>query len=271
MPNNMTIRIRPLRPLKPSTGTFRRAARQLVQLTSTKPASRPAERERADLEHQLLRILAGGGPRALESVVRTARLLGLDMQPNLETTARGYRAWQQAAPSQNGALEVRGFASRAMRYIRISWRPRPAPLTLTPTQERRHRQQQAFYARYMAAGRRAYASPPLRISAVDRCILLVGELEADVNNGGFSQYLDNKGRRRAGEALKALRRIDASATARLLEAALSPALSEIERSRLDDRFYGSKEDLARLASQTFHLEPNASGSSRIRTSRNKRG
>ncbi len=34
--------------------------------------------------------------------------------------------------------------------------------------------------------------------------LLVGELEADVNNGGFSQYLDNEGRRRARAALAAL-------------------------------------------------------------------
>jgi len=245
----MTIRIRPLRPLEPSTRTLSRAARQLVQLTSKKPASPSTERARADLEHLLMRILAGGGPRALERVIRAARLQGLHMQQS--EARRGYRAWEQEVPSRNGVLGVRGHASRAMRYIIVSWKSRPAPLT--PRQERRHQEQQAFYARYMAAGRRAYASPPQRISAVDRCILLIGELEADVNNGGFAQYLDNKGRRRAGEATQALRRIGASATARLLEAALRPALSEAARSRLDDRFYDGREDLACLASRAFKL------------------
>jgi hypothetical protein len=126
-------------------------------------------------------------------------------------------------------------------------------VTLTPAQQRRHQVQEAFYARYMAAGQRAYASPPKRISAEDRCILLVGELEADVNNGGFDQYLDNKGRRRAAEALRALRHIGASATARLLEAAMKPGLSDAARSRLDDRFYKGKNDLAVLAARAFHL------------------
>lgn len=255
----MKIRIRRLRPLKPSPRAFGRAARQLVQLASKRPQSPSAERARVDLEHLLLRILAGGGPRALERVIQAARLQGLPMERDLEMHQRqgtrpGYRAWVQDVDSQNGALGVRAHSSRAMRYISISWKPRPAPpAPLTPAQERRHREQQAFYARYMAAGRRAYASPPQRISAVDRCILLVGELEADVNNGGFAQYLDNKGRRRAGDAMLALRRIKASATARLLETALRPALSEAERSRLDDRFYSAKEDLAYLASRALHL------------------
>ena len=79
------------------------------------------------------------------------------------------------------------------------------------------------------------------------------ELEADVNNGGFAQYLDNKGLRRAGEALQALRRVGATATSRLLVAALKPSLSEVARNRLDDRFYKSREDLAYLASRTFNL------------------
>jgi hypothetical protein len=77
------------------------------------------------------------------------------------------------------------------------------------------------------------------------------ELEADVNNGGFAQYLDNKGRRRAGEALRALRRVGARATARLLEDALRPELPQAARRRLDDRFYEGREDLARLAFRRF--------------------
>lgn len=217
------------------------------------PALAAAARARADLEHLLLRIITRGGPRALERMVEAARQRGLALQPDLETQHPGLRAWQLEVPSRNALLGVRGFSSRAFRYVSISWNKRPASPKLTPAQERRRRQQQAFYARYMAAGRRAYASPPRRISAVERCILLVGELEADVNNGGFAQYLDNKGRRRAGEAMQALHRIGARATARLLEAALRPDLPEAARNRLDERFYSGKEDLAYLAARAFRL------------------
>jgi hypothetical protein len=49
---------------------------------------------------------------------------------------------------------------------------------------------------------------------------LIDEREADVNNGRFAQYLDNKGRRRAGAALAA-----GASSARL--------------SALDDLFYAA--------------------------------
>lgn len=239
-----------------SAGTPRpsidRAARQLVQLVSIKPTSRSALRARAALERLLMRVLTAGGPRALERVVAAARLEGLDLQP-VGDRYPGIRAWEGKVPSQNAILVVRGYSTRAMRYISVQWITRRAPATLTPAQQRRHEAQQAFYARYMAAGKRVYASPPRRISAADRCILLVGELEADVNNGGFDQYLDNKGRRRAGEALRALRRIGATATARLLEGALNPALSSAARSRLDTRFNKGKDDLAALGARAFKL------------------
>jgi hypothetical protein len=241
-----------------NTSAVERAARDLVRLASTKPRSPSAGRLRIDLEHQLLRILTGGGPRALERVIKAARRQGLSLQPErrmpeLKDLPRGSRAWEQEVPSRNGVLTVRGHASRTFRYISVHWTARRAALTLTPAQQRRHQEQEAFYARYTAAGQRAYASPPKRISALERSILLIGELEADVNNGGFDQYLDNKGRRRAGEAMEALRRVGAKATARLLEAALKPGVSDAARSRLDDRFYEGKEDLALLASRAFHL------------------
>ena len=251
MPDADVAKRRRLASLKPSARTFRRAARDIVTLVSLAPSSRAAEKARPGLEHLLLRIFMGGGPRTLEEVVRAARRHGLDLQP---TASRGgYRAWEADLPERDGILGVSGFASRGMRSILVSWRRRPAARTLTAAEQRVHDEQEAFYARYMAAGQRAYASPPRRISAVDRSILLIGELEADVNNGGFAQYLDNKGRRRAGEALKALRRVGAKATARLLQAALDPALSEAEGSRLDARFHQGREDLARLAFRTFEL------------------
>jgi len=69
-------------------------------------------------------------------------------------------------------------------------------------------------------------------------------LEADVNNGGFDQYLLNKGRRRARQALAALQSIGARRTAALLEAALEPKATPEELDALDRRFYREPEDLA---------------------------
>jgi hypothetical protein len=99
----------------------------------------------------------------------------------------------------------------------------------------------------MEVGQKAYRDPSYRLSALDRRLLLVGELEADVNNGGFSQYLNNKGRRRARSALAALTAIGARKTAAMLEEAMAPGVSEARLSALDDRFYKVTEDLAVLA------------------------
>lgn len=107
--------------------------------------------------------------------------------------------------------------------------------------------QEAFYARYNQVAARAYAGDRApRLMSADRLILLVAELEADVNNGGFGQYLANKGRRRARSALRALERIGAKRTHRMLEQALSANVSTRRLDQLDGLFYKSSEDLAVL-------------------------
>jgi hypothetical protein len=99
---------------------------------------------------------------------------------------------------------------------------------------RKHCLQQQFYDRYTEVGQRVYrAQHPVRVAPDDRLILLVAELEADVNNGGFDQYLLNKGRRRARAALGALRTIGARKTAGWLEIALRPGVSRAELDALD--------------------------------------
>jgi hypothetical protein len=84
------------------------------------------------------------------------------------------------------------------------------------------------------------------LSPEDRVIQLVGELEADVNNGGFGQYLHNKGEVRAREALACLSAIGARRTARWLASALEHRGGADALTRLDQQFYGKAEDLASL-------------------------
>ena len=135
--------------------------------------------------------------------------------------------------------------------IYYSYGLRPDP---SPRQKARHAIQERFYQRWLDVGQRAYASRArVRLSPPDRLVLLVGELEADVNNGGFDQYLGNQGRRRARLALAALERIGARRTAALLRAALDPAATSRKRDALDRRFYAVPEDLAVLVMR--HLAP----------------
>lgn len=96
-----------------------------------------------------------------------------------------------------------------------------------------------------------------RVLPADRLVLLVGKLEADVNNGAFAQYLDNKGRPRARAALSALRRVGAHRTARMLERAMGPRVTEGQRDAFDRRFYAVPEDLAVLTARHVGLQPDS--------------
>jgi hypothetical protein len=81
----------------------------------------------------------------------------------------------------------------------------------------------------------------------DRLVQLVGEFEADVNNGGFGQYLSNKGAARAREALACLSAIGAKRTTRWLTSALEGRRGQDGLARLDQQFCEKAEDLASLA------------------------
>jgi hypothetical protein len=106
----------------------------------------------------------------------------------------------------------------------------------------------AFYARYFSVGDKAYATVnrKTRIAGADRLVLLIGELEVNVQNRGFAQYLATKGRRRARAALQALTTVGANRAASMLSAALGPAASPARLSLLDSRFSYSREDLPAL-------------------------
>ena len=115
----------------------------------------------------------------------------------------------------------------------------------TPSQKRAAQRQQAFYARYEELIP-TDDSTAATLSEEDRLIFIVGEFEADVNNGGFGQYLDNKGAERAEEALRCLNEIGARRTARWLSSALEAAADSATLERLDNQFFNKPQDLPSL-------------------------
>ena len=97
------------------------------------------------------------------------------------------------------------------------------------------KRQDEFYARYESVGLRS--DGPL--TRDDRLVLLVGDFEAQVNNGGFDQFLDNKGIATARETLRELKTIGAARTAGWLSTALKTPEDRATLDRLDTLCYAS--------------------------------
>jgi hypothetical protein len=206
------------------------------RLAALVPGRRDA-RAAALCQRRLLACLRSGGARPARRLIRSLKLHYPHSQAQVAP-----RLWLWRLPLVNPrrALDVTMHA----RGIYFSYGLLTEP---SLREKRRHALQERFYARWLAVGARAYAARGRpRLSPGDRLVLLVGELEADVHNGGFEQYLLNKGRRRARSALAALRRVRARRTAALLAAALDPRATPRELDALDRRFHRLPEDLAVL-------------------------
>jgi len=227
---------------------LKRILASLVLLQPGAPATLPL---RQSAERGLLELLQGEGLRGAERLV--ARLNAGGHRFQLVQRGAGTRTWTEALEDGRRTIDIYvasrpSFNRTSLRYLKVREPPK-----LTPAQEKHHAAQERFFARYMAIGQKAYRDPPARISPMDRCLLLVGEFEADVNNGGFSQYLDNKGTRRARAAVAALKAIGARKTAAMLSDAMKPGVTEAQLAALDDRFYKAPEDLSFLAARHARL------------------
>lgn len=224
--------------------------RILARLLPLRPEARETLPLRTKGERVILNLLLAEGLPGAEKLVAGLNASGHRFQPVVR--ARGTRTWREELDDGRAfniyVASLPGYRASSLRYEAVR-----KPPQLTPAQRKRDALQKRFYDRYMAVGQKAYNQPRARISAMDRRLLLVGELEADVNNGGFSQYLDNKGTRRARSALLALKAIGARKTAAMLETALKPGVTEAKLSQLDDRFYKVPEDLAILAARHAKL------------------
>ena len=185
-----------------------------------------------------MRLLHGGGIPAAERAIHSARIGWL----STSVQQPGAHVWSGRSEEARADLRIGLTDHELVKSTSVSWRAAPPPAT--PPQTRSHRLQAQFYERYMAAAKLAYADPPGRLSRTDKLLLTIGDFEADVNNGGFSQFLFNKGRRRALATVRALRKIGAPKTAAMLTSALAHPKDETRLGKLDDRFYKVPEDLA---------------------------
>jgi hypothetical protein len=203
-------------------------------LVSVTPGSAAAEEPQCAIESLLMDALKGGGRPAGEGLVDSLAGHGyvlerLDALPCM---------WRVAIPPPR-VLEIwftggNDPAVAALSYrIGKPWGSKKQRIAATL--------QAAFYERY-----EKLVLPGDAKSPDEQLIQLVGQLEADINNGGFDQYLRNKGEERSREALASLSVIGARRTARWLASALEAGAGADALERLDKQFYAKPEDLASL-------------------------
>jgi hypothetical protein len=204
---------------------------------SSPPDDAAPSRARADLEHFFMRMLHGGGIRSIERAMAATKI----HVPLTLVREKGARAWSGRDEAAQAQLLISITFNRFFKSTLVSWSPVPKP---PPPQTRKDRLQAEFYERYNAAVKIAYADPPGKLSKTETLILRIAEFEADVNNGGFSQFMSNKGRRRALETVRLLETIRAPKTAAMLSSALAHPDDDALLGKLDARFYKVPEDLA---------------------------
>ena len=206
---------------------------RLVELT---PDSTEAEAARHAIESELMVALGAGGREAGESLVNSLSEHGYDLvrvRPCF---------WQVVLPPPR-VLEL-WFNPPKDPIIAASSYREGTPWG-TPSQKRAAARQEAFYARYEKLIPIDDAAAAALLPE-DRLVFIIGEFEADVNNGGFGQYLENKSNERAHEALRYLEQIRAGRTARWLSSALEAAADSAALDRLDNLFFNKPQDLPSL-------------------------
>jgi len=204
-------------------------------LIAVAPGTPAAEQSRHAIESLLMNALNSGGREAgeklLESLVAHGYALErLDALPCI---------WRVPISSPR-VLEIWFTGGDKPVVAAVSYRVgKPWG---SKAQKKAVKLQAEFYRRHELLALSDGALPP-----DDRLIQLVGEFEADVNNGGFGQYLSNKGAARAREALECLSAIGAKRTTRWLTLALEGRRGKDGLARLDQQFSEKAEDLASLA------------------------
>jgi hypothetical protein len=231
-------------------------------LAEAVPGSRDLGRRLADLELWLLEALKRDGAPGLAAAVEVLNELGHELAPLRDEDPP---RWSGPLPDGERRLVISGAASSAAEWVSATLEPiqEDAPPEPDPRQA-------AFYARWETLLGLDDAAVD-ELEPADRMVHHLAVLEAEVNNGGFLQYLDNtEGRwlqetlamletlraHRAHELLAEVQRQLAGASADRPDA-WNAALMRLEESGalepLDDHFYALDEDIAALAAVQLDL------------------
>ena len=222
---------------------------ELLRRILSRPPHDPVtwDHDRAAFERGLREAATAGLMPEVERRLEELRAAGFTIE--LVEDKGHWREWKVGLDDKRYVASMTALAYPDMQSAHLIYKAAPKKLRRT----RKDRLQEAFYARYNALWERLGDDPDAAMDDDDRRVLLVGDFEGDVNNGGFSQYLSNKGRERAALALAALQAIGAKRTARMLQDALEHENDAARLEALTDEFYESYDDVAALTARQLKM------------------
>ncbi len=224
------------------------------------PGTPAGRRLKADLELALLEAMNENGKQGVDEVI--GQLNGNGHQLKLVSSDSELSEYSEKLSGGERLFVVRACLSSEFSFVHVLFEE-AQPAQLAPEDEVLEEMRQGFYKRFVDIVTNVDADRFTELEPEARDIYLVGLLEGDVNNGGFSQYFWNTEGQHAAATVDVLKRIGAKATVSLLRRAMklygappSDDLDEwydrLERvdsehedvlAELDEHFYEGVDDL----------------------------
>ena len=227
------------------------------------PGSSTGRRLKADLELALLDAMNENGKKGIDDAIRLLNENGHDLR--LVASDGELSEYSESLSDGERLLVVRACLSSEFSFVHVVFE-KAKPVELGPEEEALEDLRQSFYKSFVDIVTNVDTERFAELEPDARDIYLVGLLEGEVNNGGFSQYFWNTEGQHAAVTVDVLKRIGAKETASLLRRAMklygappSDDLDEwydrLERvdsehedalAELDEHFYEGVDDLAVL-------------------------
>ena len=243
-------------------------------IQSLDPGTAAGRRLKADLELALLEAMNENGKKGVDEAIGLLNNNGHDLK--LVASDGELSEYSEKLPDGQRLFVVRACLSSEFSFVHVLFEM-AEPADLGPQEEALERLRQSFYKRFVDIVTNVDTDRSTELEPGARAIYLVGLLEGDVNNGGFSQYFWNTEGQHAATTVEVLKRIGAKETASLLRRAMklygappSDDLDEwydrLERvdseheealAELDEHFYEGVDDLPVLVMKHLNARDGA--------------
>ncbi|HSS63530.1 MAG TPA: DUF4375 domain-containing protein [Gammaproteobacteria bacterium] len=229
-------------------------------IESLDPGSSAGKRLKADLELALLEAMNKNGKKGVDEAIGLLNHNGHDLR--LVASDGELSEYSEKLPDGDRVFVVRACLSSEFSFVHVLFET-AEPDDLGPGEEVLEELRRSFYKRFVEIVTNVDADRFAELEPGARDIYVVGLLEGEVNNGGFSQYFWNTEGQHAAVTVDVLKRVGAKETASLLRRAMklygappSDDLDEwydrLERvdsehedalAELDEHFYEGVDDL----------------------------
>ena len=239
-------------------------------IESLDPGSSAGKRLKAELELALLEAMNKSGKQGIDEAIGMLNDNGHELR--LVACDGDLSEYTEALPDGERVFVVRACLSSEFSFVHVLFEP-SEPAELEPAEDALEELRRGFYKRFVDIVTNVDTDRFTEFEPDARDIYVVGLLEGEVNNGGFSQYFWNTEGQHAQVTVDVLKRVGAKETASLLRRAMklygtppSDDLDEwydrLERvdsehedvlAELDEHFYEGVDDLPVLVMKHLNL------------------